>query len=158
MKFVFSLIILLSALAVNEGQAQAAPYSTIGAGCVPDDNSIQGNRYDTGGHGLFAKYNKTARFICNIPDPSSIYGYFYMYYGNTVPSGKVTVKLKSSLFGSTLTTTHSTCTSSTSVGYTVKNCYMYSSPSSSRHYWFEVTIARTNGTTANPEFLGVRYN
>tara|TARA_R110002096_G_scaffold44524_5_gene119744 strand:+ start:7514 stop:7945 length:432 start_codon:yes stop_codon:yes gene_type:complete len=137
-------------------QAEAGKYSTIAAGCVADDNAIQGNTYDTGGHGVFARYQKTVRLICNVQDPSSLQGYIYLYFRSTVADGTVTAKLKSAAFGSTSTTTHTTC-SSGGGGGSYDSCYMFSSPDAdSRHYWFEVTIARTNFTTANPEFLGIR--
>lgn len=149
-------MLILGMLAFGQSSAHAADYNVMGAGCVPMEDAVQGDDYSTGGIGVFVKGTGSAVLKCPIEDPEGSWSYFYMYYSNTHVSGyEVVVKLKSTPNSSETVTTHYTCGSSGASGTSSKYCnFSNFTPSSSRRYWFEVTINRP-GTFYNPEFLGL---
>lgn len=159
-----SALIVASTLYVLSGTAQANEWDTIGAGCVPDSDSIQNARYSTGGHGVsFASgQTGTIRLICGL---NSLYGggtlhSFDIYY--TDPDGgtatySISVNFKKANVGST--TSSSICSVvSSNTGTSSNNCnFTDFTPSSTVWYWYEVQIYRSS-SSSNPEFLGVRTN
>lgn len=164
MKILALMAILLSTVFIVDELWAAKKYTLIAAGCSPASETVQGNRFRTGGHGVFVRGSAPARFFCPIPFTRNKIKSFDIYYKDPDGTGsnyEVKAFLERSALGGR--TSPEICgvssNSKNTSGYTSLRCeHSDFYPSRSQMYWVRFEIFKRAGMNQDVEVLGIRLN
>ena len=154
--------VLLGIAGLSTTASAGRIYSTVGNGCVPVDEDVQVDNYDSRGFGVGFKGNATGdiRLSCNIPNPPSTFRKFVLSYidpDGGFGSSRVTATLREAVDGTNISTPICSVSSNSSstTGHTTISCnFTDFTPRADTSYFFEVVVARTS-SGLDPEFLAL---
>lgn len=152
----------IGTLGVSNTASASRIWSTIGGACVPVDEDVQVDNYDSRGFGVGFKGVATGdiRLLCGITPSTATFRKFTMSYkdpdGMTTGS-RIRATLRQVADGSNASSAICTADSDTSTvtGNNILTCdFADFTPSATTSYFFEVLIERTS-STLDPEFLAL---